>query len=58
MFIHKERKVEIQCYNSACENYNKKVSIGISQIEEEEIKNILRCPKCGKEVIINKIKIK
>lgn len=58
MFYSKERIVTVICRNRECENFNKKKEIGVSQVDSEEIKDLLRCTKCGKQVIINKVQNK
>lgn len=58
MFYEKERIVTIICRNRECDNFNKEKEIGVSQINSEEIKDLLRCPRCGKQVIINKVQNK
>jgi len=56
MFYSKERRVEVKCTNPDCELYTKGTVFGVNRADSEELKEILRCPGCGKKVQIIGVK--
>ena len=56
MFYKTPRQIEVKCTNPDCELYTKGTTIGVNRIESEDLNKILRCPQCGKEIRVIKVK--